>query len=775
MLDSIIFILGILSLAQLLFLPGFLVTRLLGVRGLLASLLYSMGLSLLINHILIFLLTALGWYKSNAVYGIFFLELMLFWWFERELLRTRVFQFAALRSALWEPSLEVDSPFPQWEPAVRRLAAFSALLTILGFLIYAVARAYPIFSAWDAVGSWNSWAWFWSQNVIAPSFGDYPQLLPTAYSLTYVFMGTAKIQFFAKALASAFPIGILLAMFDLGLRMRMTGFFIGIVATGLLLSVLNKTSDGNLVASGYADVPGSFFSFMVMHGLLRARSASKWSGQRNFIILAAFMAAAASLTKQTGLFMAAAFPLLTYVLCIRHRRIGPPGRPWTTLCLSTLAMILCVLPWYVYKHIQLASGAAQGNFQDLLVNLHAGRNFAQRFVYGIKLMHSQVGGSTPSVALLVFNLWACAYYPAFCTLVLLILPFFLLWAIGFSYDLRNLAMIVPFLGLGAGIGLEQNVIVICRLFSIRSTVPRPERQAAGDRRGDLRGPRWWHVLVSCIVLLIGLNAVLSKERLEKQQIALQKKIGDRALNRFLYQHLADGEIDGLIATNYSLLQYLPGFEKSAAGLPLGDLPRYRQLLARPDVKYFLLPEWRNPAYDPGMLTDFLERVSRLELQPLYRANGWILARKQSREAREEVETLATAEALIEQKCYSSALGLLQKLDTAAVHDRGRACYLLALSLEQSTSQPSKLVSSLDWYDQAGLAGYRQDLLHYRRGLLLTRLGRPRDASRELMQAYDMSPSNPEVRRMAEEFAPALVFEAIQKPLSLSPANPQSGG
>ena len=40
-------------------------------------------------------------------------------------------------------------------------------------------------------------------------------------------------------------------------------------------------------------------------------------------------------------------------------------------------------------------------------------------------------------------------------ILLVAAPFGFLWALGFSYDLRNLALAVPFLGAAAGIGIAE--------------------------------------------------------------------------------------------------------------------------------------------------------------------------------------------------------------------------------------------------------------------------------------------------------------------------------
>ena len=75
------FILGMLSVIQVTFLPGILILRAFKVqKGVVTTLVYSLGLSLMANYIGVFIFTALGLYTSLLMYIIFFLEILLALW-----------------------------------------------------------------------------------------------------------------------------------------------------------------------------------------------------------------------------------------------------------------------------------------------------------------------------------------------------------------------------------------------------------------------------------------------------------------------------------------------------------------------------------------------------------------------------------------------------------------------------------------------------------------------------------------------------------------------
>ena len=66
------------------------------------------------------------------------------------------------------------------------------------------------------------------------------------------------------------------------------------------------------------DLPSSFFGFSCIYLLLRAHlSSGRGQFNINWIIARRLMAAAAALTKQSGLFILLVFPILAWVLVLR--------------------------------------------------------------------------------------------------------------------------------------------------------------------------------------------------------------------------------------------------------------------------------------------------------------------------------------------------------------------------------------------------------------------------------------------------------------------------
>ena len=102
------------------------------------------------------------------------------------------------------------------------------VVVFLGWSIYSILWAFSlfiskigsVFTIWDSVVSWNHWAVEWFSNSHPLDTKRYAQLIPSNFSVTYSFMQTDKIQFFAIGFMPLFASYLLLLMFDLGLKRR---------------------------------------------------------------------------------------------------------------------------------------------------------------------------------------------------------------------------------------------------------------------------------------------------------------------------------------------------------------------------------------------------------------------------------------------------------------------------------------------------------------------------------------------------------------------------
>ena len=121
--------------------------------------------------------------------------------------------------------------------------------------------------------------------------------------------------------------------------------------------------------------------------------------------------------------------------------------------IAAVVLLLAVLiaPWYVYKLLAIHRGDEHTLTAYLLHDIHQGRNLWQRLLHAFGLLHEAI--PLPAVAALLAAMALALRDPVQRRLTLLVAaPFALLWALGFSYDLRNLSLAIPFAAAAAGIG-----------------------------------------------------------------------------------------------------------------------------------------------------------------------------------------------------------------------------------------------------------------------------------------------------------------------------------
>ena len=304
-------LLGVLGLIQTVFLPGYLILRFLRFgSGLIAGSVLSFGLSLVANYLLVAGLVVFGIYRPAVMYAVFAGELINLLWLERARLHAPIGSvISRVRGQARTFFREIDRPCPIRSRWLRLTMIAAAMGIACSFAAAGLAEFGRIFQQWDAVVSWNRWAVEWAGNRPPQLTSYYPQLLPANISLSYVFMQTSEVWIFAKAAQFLFCLALLLAMLDAARLSGNFGLVPGVVITyGLLVALLRY----RMLSSGYADVPLAFFSWMPVYALLHADRADDASQRLKWLVVGAFFAAGAALTKQLGMYVAVVYPLLVW-------------------------------------------------------------------------------------------------------------------------------------------------------------------------------------------------------------------------------------------------------------------------------------------------------------------------------------------------------------------------------------------------------------------------------------------------------------------------------
>jgi hypothetical protein len=617
-------VLGALSLLQVALLPGLILARAARVRGGPATLLVAFGASLLINYLAVLALTVLGIYTRPVVLGAFALELVALGLLARDGLRGPV---GALRPAgsprAWlRDHLHVGSA---GSGAARVVALAGALFTVLhAFLVY--GRQFgEIFLHWDAVVSWDHWAVEWAGGALPRLTQHYPQLLPANLSLIYQFQGTSEVKYFARWFMGAFEVAIPLALFMAAVSRRSTGLFVGTILGGRLMWLMGSR------AAGYADTPVACFLTLSVVCLLVADHRTRQGRAPGAVVfLGGVFAAAAAVTKQAGLWIALCYPLLALIVLP-----SGPGRLRTSASVIggiLLVDALVVLPWYLFKEFAIRAGVDGSELAATTVAAHHGRSLAERVAFAIQLLdgrlrHGPIPGSAVAVAIALLALLGGRGRLGRTLVLLVIVPYVLLWLALWSYDERNLVFVLPLAGVMAGLGLVR--LATGGRAMADAAGPRAAEAAAAPVTGVPRreAPRGILALPAAVLLLplgLALGALAlgaDDEALRRSALEQQRRIGLPALNERLYAYEAGTGFRGKILTDYQMLLALPGIGRHFL-LGYTSQPGFVTESQRPEVGYVLYSrEWSHPQ----VRAHFSQAIASGAMTRIFEQDGWTLA------------------------------------------------------------------------------------------------------------------------------------------------------
>jgi hypothetical protein len=570
------FILGMLAVLQITFLPGILLYKAFRIqKEIINSLVFTFGLSLIANYCGVFLLTTLGIYTSIVVYIIFLIEIGLVLWLYRDTLLSSLGNLGITvvkRITTYFSYFEIKNPKDNPKQAVVNLLvggififfiimAFSSLWWITKFWWNNLGS---VFTMWDPVVSWNRMANVWFQNRIPLLTYLYPQLMPINFSIPYIFLGSSQIQLFTTGYMPLFSIFILLIMLDLGLRYRRVGYFIGLVITRFILKKFYFLQIGE----GYLDLPVAFFSLVSIYCLLIAEKEKRKDVMSHYLLLGAIFSAGVSITKQSGLYIFALYPILAYFIVVRKYEGMEIKEKVKLVLVPSLVLLLMVLPGYIFAEINILSGVNKYDSGFIFdENVHGGLDYLGRIPVAFASLEKYA--YLYLILALMLPMLSNTYRWIALTIVF---PYTLIWSMLFSYSHRNLSLAIPFLGLTVGVGLEKSLNLfkefISRIHIYRLKV----------------------VIIPIILVLVvlGLGLYFTDSFLVDQQIEEQRDIIFPSLNKKLYGFFPEGGPYDKIITRYPI-HYLPGFENSEIPFRFETYSGYISIKEEyPDVKFLLI-------------------------------------------------------------------------------------------------------------------------------------------------------------------------------------------
>jgi len=616
--------LGILSILQLTLVPGLILAKVFKIHGFWENLLAAIGLSQIFNYVFVMLATLFKIYTQATTLVLFGIEavLVLILYFPNFKWNLgKIFIPEGLTSFFHDYIGKIEAR-TEWKKKVFTFIYYFvfvvAIICLARYFFMYVTQPTQIFMKWDAVVSWDKWATQWYQGIIPLQTEHYPQLWTANLSIPYQFIGTTDVKYFSKYFANLIEFGIVLVVFILGIKKKDMGYFLGVFFTSWLMFAFG------LQGSGYADSPVAFWGLLVIACLVLAEDSEDES---KLLLLGALFVSAAALTKQAGLWLVLIYPIL-----IAFRKSNKSKKPTTLIIHSIIIMVLLIAPWYIFKEIQICTGIETseiGRVTSLVLDRH---NFLQIIssagnLFIETLKNNYLPKTITFILLLV--LLAFSYKNKLWGLIcsLIIIPFSIGWIFFFSYESRNLDLIIPLLAIAAGVGLQNlmeiNVERVKGFF--QQKIPRSITQFTTrilKRFFKLVfSMRVWYFLFLIPILFI-LPRLVPDNRLIQNSMIKQKNIGDPPINELIYDYKAKNGLDGKIITEYQYLGFLPELDKYYV-YSLTDSPEFIDKFNDSEIGYALFNDhwWSEEVRDYVMTLVDEKKIQLIFTYPTPSGNG----------------------------------------------------------------------------------------------------------------------------------------------------------
>jgi hypothetical protein len=612
------FLLGICSIFQMIFLPGFLVIKPLNIQGKIRILIFSFALSLIINYCMVLLLVKLSLYIRAIVLIIFGIEMLILIIMIYPSLNQTIFS-VNINSMLFMSYLRKTineikhNPYSLIPFMLRFTIMALAAVTILWYTKQLFTNIGQVFSSWDGVVSFNPFAVTWSESKLPD--GDwwrYGQLITANWSLTYVFTHS-KVEFFAKSIMALFPMHILLLMLDLALRRKSIGHYIGIIATGILFNIF----PGDYIE--YADIPVSFFIYLSIYSLVVSYYATDFSIKKKILLMGVIFSFGAMAIKFAGQLIAFLYPLLAFFIILKNIKSVKLSEKFKFIipifvALIIIAIFFVVYPQNIYREIEF-------------VKHRIGELRSAKEVFQV------ITTKIPMIYLFLFILFSLffSFFDRIYGLIMLSLtcPLVCAWVFfdrsNDIYDLRYLVPAIPLIGLSVGKGIENMASLAQRVWQKFTKSNVINMQAATEnndtvlynntpQQQPLFRIKLFELLIFLAFFLIIPSFLYTRSYLTERQIFMQQQIGYREINKVVYDYQRDEGLSGKIISNYQYLGHLPGLEKFYGFIVFKSYEDYDYQRKDPNVHYFLImtaPGW---GINQEIVNDINNRVKTGEYQ-----------------------------------------------------------------------------------------------------------------------------------------------------------------
>lgn len=633
-----LFLREILAFMQILFLPGILILGLIRPRlGFFRGAILACGLSGILNYLFVYAAFHFGFWNRWSVFLFLFVELVLLILVWRRAIMDFFLTIPMARFHLYIVNT-VDNLLLWWKTQrvwgqiLMEVAGIGVLLGLSWWLSWFLNAWDNVFCVWDAALSWNRWACEWYDGIFPTRSYQYPQMVPANWALAYQIIGE-KIQFVSKFSISIFPLLTLLLLTQRGIAKRSFPFFCSVpILAWFFHNVEYERFGADL------DLLIAFYSVSAYLCILYAQDADTRREFTGRLLLCSLLVCACTITKQAGWYLVAVMPVMAFWILRGKSSQLFPGKTtgfWIRSILVHCALVaLIVAPYYAQIQYRIKTGQSHSNVRFVTEQIYGGKTHLDRFLISgrLFLVKMQAGAAGVQSArwtdlhkekgylwallelyahhivigmlllganlVLLYSAWKSREFRP--PLVLIVIPYTLIWSIFYCYDLRNLSLAIPMISLCLSAGF-------CRL---------------SDTNASLKILHWrtytW-LLIGAFLFFAARPENWYDHHRQKLHASKRLEIGVPALNKKLAQYHEEHGLNGKIATDYEYFNLIPGMEgllhyEEFSTRTDAEWESYCSLFSNPDVGYMLIPSYTMERIH----NDVVQRMKKGELELFFR-------------------------------------------------------------------------------------------------------------------------------------------------------------
>lgn len=571
------YLLGILALFQIAILPGIIVLNFLSIkRNVIRTMIFSFGISLVFNYVLVLILTTLKIYIFPVIIVVFVIE------------------FILLLIILIKPNIFLKGKKQKYIYAINIIAIVSMVIVIL--LAWLANQFYinkNIMIGADAIFSWNTWAVEWAKNILPTNVRHYPQLLPANWSLTYLFIRNTNVEFFAKTMMLFFPFYMVLIGVEIFVSTKKIKYLLGTIFLVLIMKLIWTVWP--TFSMGLADIPVAFIGFLSVYSLLTAKNANSKKETNIFLLLGAIFAVASTLIKQSGIYITVFYPILVWIILFNKNSKYSKKEKLQFIFTYIGLIIILIAPWYIYVKTSMVRGIESADRAEKIFSkggIFYNKSFGERIIPAYECLKGYFKNATMLVIAFILSMFSLKDKNLRWILILVVIPYTLLWSIFWGYDIRNWSIAIPMFGFLIGVGLTYLIKMIPNKFKILQISIRKESIdfVQSLRKNTLKKISTskiisFAIITSFLIITISGSFYFTNEYiLNKQKESVKHKVGDFPyLNTLLYNHLEKSGDKGNIISNYKFAQCFPEIDVTINAL--SDFETFKQYIKQNNPKY----------------------------------------------------------------------------------------------------------------------------------------------------------------------------------------------